>query len=76
MPGRLNTLSNIFIVIATILGYLASGWMATDLSPRQVLLLVMALTAILGVFGFWRPRSVFSRAYKNPHASRTSFMTT
>ncbi len=74
MPGRLSTLSNIFIVIAAILGYLASGWMATGLSPRQVFLLVMALTAILGVFGFWKPRSVFSRAYENPHASRTSFL--
>lgn len=73
MPGRLSTLFNIFIVIAANLGYLASGWMATDLSPRQVFLLVMALTAILGVFGFWKPRSVFSRAYENPNASRTSF---
>src|SRR6201997_5661481 len=74
MPGRLSTLSNIFIGIAAILGYLASGWMATDLSPRQVFLLVMVLTAILGVFGFWKPRSVFSRAYEDPHARGSSFL--
>ncbi len=73
MPGRLSTLSNVFINVAAILGYLASGWMATDLSPRQVFLLVMALTAILGVFGFWKPRSVFSGAYENPHARGSSF---
>lgn len=73
MPGRLSTLSNIFISVAAILGYLASGWMATDLSSRQVFLLVMALTATLGVFGFWKPRSVFSRAYEDPHAIGSSF---
>lgn len=74
MSGRLSTLSNVFINIAAVLGYLASGWMATDLSPRQVFLLVMLLTASLGVFGFWKPRSVFSRAYENPHARGSSFV--
>ncbi|HUN84839.1 MAG TPA: MFS transporter [Terracidiphilus sp.] len=74
MPGRLSTLSNVFISLAAILGYFVSGWMSTDLSPRQVFLLVMALTATLGVFGFWKPRSVFRRVYENPHASRTSFL--
>lgn len=73
MPGRLSTLSNISIIVAAILGYLGSGWMATGLSPRQVFLLVMGLTAILAVFGFWKPRSVFSRVYENPHAKGSSF---
>lgn len=72
MPGRLSTLSNIFIVVAAILGYLASGWMV-NLSPRQVFLLVMALTAVLGVFGFWTPRSIFKGAYENPHAKGSNF---
>src|ERR1700758_2321214 len=72
MPGRLSTLSNFFISVAAILGYLASGWMASDLSPRQVFLLVMGLTATLGVFGFWKPRSVFSRTYEDPHAIGSS----
>lgn len=74
MPGRLSTLSNIFIVAAAVLGYLASGWMTSSISPRQVFLLVMALTALLGVFGFWRPRSVFRQAYENPHAQGTNFV--
>ena len=73
MPGRLSTLSNIFIVAAAVVGYLASGWMASSLSPRRVFLLVMALTALLGVFGFWKPRSVFRQAYENPHAKGTNF---
>lgn len=74
MPGRLSTLSNVFQNVAAILGYLASGWMATDLSSRQVFLLVMALTAMLAVFGFWKPRSVFAGAYRNPHAQGSTFL--
>ena len=74
MPGRLSALSNFFMVGAGALGYVASGWMSTDLSPRQVFLLVLALTATLGVFGFWKPRSVFAHAYENPHAKGSSFL--
>src|SRR5579862_539235 len=73
MPGRLSTLSNVFISVAAVLGYVASGWMSTELSPRQVFLVVMALTAILGVFGFCKPRSIFRHAYENPHARGASF---
>lgn len=73
MPGRLSTLSNIFIYLAAVLGYFASGWMATTLTPRQVFLLVVALTAALGVFAFWKPRRIFARVYENPHARGSSF---
>lgn len=52
MPGRLSTLSNIAMCSAAVLGYFASGWMSTTLSPRQVFLFVMALTALLGTFAF------------------------
>jgi hypothetical protein len=44
-----------------------------NLATRGVLS-VMTLTASLGVFGFWKPRSVFSRAYENPHARGSSFL--
>ena len=74
MPGRLSTLSNVFINAAAVLGYLASGWMASSLSPHEVFLLVMALTALLGVFGFWKPRSVFRQAYDDPHAKGSNFV--
>lgn len=74
MPGRLSTLSNTFLYVAAISGYLASGWMATGLTPRGVFLLVLALTALLGVFGFWKPRSVFARAYSDPHAQGSNFL--
>lgn len=74
MPGRLSTLSNASNFIAAILGYMASAWMATDLSPRQVFLVVLALTAMLAVFGFWKPRSVFAHAYDNPQAQGSNFL--
>jgi MFS family permease len=74
MPGRLSTLANVFINVAAILGYFASGWMATELSPRQVFLLVLALTAPLMAFGFWKPRSIFGHAYQDPRAKGTSFL--
>jgi MFS family permease len=74
MPGRLSTLANVFINIAAILGYFASGWMATDLSPRQVFLFVLALTAPLMAFGFWKPRLVFGHAYEYPQAKGTSLL--
>jgi Major Facilitator Superfamily len=73
MPGRLSTLSNIFINIAVIVDYSASGWMATALSPHRVFLLVLSVTATLGVFGFWKPRSVFDHTYEDPRAKGTSF---
>ncbi len=74
MPGRLSTLSNVFMNLAAILGFFASGWMSADLSPRQVFLLALALTASLGIFAFWKPASVFTHAYDNPHARGSSFL--
>jgi hypothetical protein len=44
-----------------------------SLAPRQVFLLVLALTATLDAFGYWKPRSVFRRAYDNPRAQGASF---
>ena len=74
MPGRLSTLSNVFLMFAAMVGCFTSGWMATDLSPRQVFLLVLALAATLGTFGFWKPRSVFYHTYEDPHAQGSSFL--
>jgi MFS family permease len=68
MPGRLSTLLNVFLNVAIIIDYFASGWMAAHLSHRQVFLLVLALTAPLAVFGFWKPRSVFDHVYQDSRA--------
>jgi hypothetical protein len=73
MSGRMSALSNIFLFLPVGAAYFASGFMTEHLTPRQVFLMVVALTATLSVFGFWKPRSVFKHAYDNPHAKGTSF---
>ncbi len=47
--------------------------MTEYLTPRQIFLMVLVLTTTLSVFGFWRPRSVFSHTYDNPHAKGADF---
>lgn len=74
MTGRLSALSNIFLFLPVGAAYFASGFMSERLSPREIFLMTLALATTLGVFGFWKPRSVFSHAYDNPHARRTSFL--
>ncbi len=74
MSGRLSALSNTFLFLSIGVVYFTSGFMSEHLSPRQLFLMVMALTAPLSWFGFWRHRSVFSHAYDNPHAQGTSFL--
>lgn len=73
MSGRLSALSNTFLFLSIGAAYFASGFMSERLSPRQIFLLVIALTVPLSLFGFWRPRSVFSHAYDNPHAQGANF---
>jgi MFS family permease len=73
MTGRLSALSNFFLFLPAGAGYLASGFMSENMSPRQIFLLVLALSATLFVFGFWKPRSVFKDAYNNPRAMGTTF---
>ena len=74
MSGRMGALSNIFLFLPVGAAYFASGFMTEYLTPRQIFLLVLVLTATLSVFGFWKPRSVFSHAYDNPHAKGTTFL--
>jgi MFS family permease len=73
MAGRLSALSNVFLFLSVGAAYFASGFMSERLSPRQIFLTVLALTTTLSVFGFWKPSSVFSHAYDNPHAKGTNF---
>jgi hypothetical protein len=74
MSGRMSALSNIFLFLPVGAAYFASGFMTEYLTPRQIFLMVLVLTTTLSVFGFWKPRSVFSHAYDNPHAKGTHFL--
>lgn len=74
MTGRLSALYNFFLFIPVSAAYFFSGFMSENLSPRQTFLGVAALTSVLGVFGFWKPRSVFNHTYDNPHAKGAGFL--
>jgi hypothetical protein len=73
MTGRLSALSNFFLFIPVSAAYFLSGFLSENLSPRQIFLIVIALTTTTGVFGFWKPRSVFRHTYDDPHAQGAGF---
>src|SRR5579871_2241727 len=73
MTGRLSALSNFFLFLPAGAAYLASGFMSESMTPRQVFLVVLALSGTLTVFGYWKPGSVFHHAYDNPRAQGTTF---
>ena len=73
MTGRLSALSNFFLFLPAGAAYLASGFMSESLTPRQVFLVVLALSGTLTVFGYWKPGSVFHHAYDNSRAQGTTF---
>jgi MFS family permease len=74
MSGRLSALWMVFRYISFIVAFLASGFITEHLSPRQTFLLTAAVTLPLCLYGFLKPRAVFSHAYDNPHARGTSFL--
>ncbi len=73
MSGRLSTLSSMFYQIALIMAAFASGVISENLSARQTFLLMAAFAASIGLFGLWKPRSVFGHAYDQPLARGVDF---
>lgn len=74
MSGRLSALWMAFRYISFIAAYFASGFITEHLSPRQTFFLAAAVTLPLCLYGFLKPRAVFSHAYDNPHARGTTFL--
>jgi hypothetical protein len=74
MAGRLSALWRLFVYVALIVAYFASGFITAHLSPGQTFALAAALVLPLCVYGFWKSRAVFSHAYDNPHAQGTTFL--
>lgn len=74
MSGRLSTLYNILYSVPQIAAVFASGFISEHFSPGQTFCMAAALTVPIGLFGFWKPRSIFSHAYENPHAQGTDFL--
>ncbi len=73
MSGRLAALWRLFYYVSLIAAYFASGFITASLSPHQTFFLAAAVTLPLWLFGFWKPRAVFSHAYDNPHARGIDF---
>jgi MFS family permease len=68
MSGRLSALWNIVASVPYIAGALASGWIAEHLPPHQTFILMSVLSLGMFLFGFWKPKAVFDRAYDKPQA--------
>ena len=69
MSGRLSALWTTFNYVPGVAGAFASGYIAVHVSPGRTFMLVAALTLLIGAFGWWKPRAVFSHAYDQPQAS-------
>ncbi len=74
MSGRLSALWMTFKYISYILAYFASGFITAHLSPGETFVLAAAVTFPFCLYGFLKPRAVFSHAYENPQARGTTFV--
>jgi MFS family permease len=74
MSGRLSALWNIISSVPYIVGALASGWIAEHLPPRQTFILMAALSLLMFLFAFWKPKAVFGHAYDRPQAKGSDLM--
>ena len=72
MSGRLSVLWNIVSSVPFVAAALASGYISDYLNPKSTFLLAAGFAACMGLLGFWKPRSVFSRAYDKPQARGTN----
>jgi MFS family permease len=68
MSGRLAVLWQLVATIPIVSGAWAGGVVAKELQPQQTFLMLGALTALIGLIGLWKPRSVFEHAYDRPEA--------
>jgi predicted MFS family arabinose efflux permease len=74
MSGRLSALWNVFTYVPFFVGSFASGYATEHLRPRETFLMVAALTMLILLFAFWKPRAVFSDAYNQPVAKGSNLL--
>jgi hypothetical protein len=73
MSGRLSALWQIISALPYVLGAVASGWVADNLSPKTTFIMAAGLCLVMLIFAFWTPRAVFAGAYDKPVAKGSSF---
>ncbi|MGO9432878.1 MAG: MFS transporter [Terracidiphilus sp.] len=74
MSGRLSALWNVFTYVPFFVGSFVSGYATEHLRPRETFLMVAALTMLILLFAFWKPRAVFSDAYNQPVAKGSNLL--
>lgn len=62
ISGRLSAAWSFFSSLPTILAIFASGWISEYLSPAETFSLAAVLCASIGLFGLWRPLSIFQQS--------------
>jgi Na+/melibiose symporter-like transporter len=73
MSGRLSALWNFVQSLPQAAGALASGWLTEHVSPAAIFGVLAVLWLGISLFGFWKPRAVFSHAYDRPEARGAGF---
>jgi hypothetical protein len=73
MSGRLSALWNALSSAPYVFGAFAAGYLS-GLTPAHTFCLVAMLSAAIALFGFWKPRAVFGRAYELPLAQGTNLL--
>jgi hypothetical protein len=68
MSGRLSALWNILASLPYIAGGAASGWVADNLKPTTIFIIVAAMCVAVALFGLLKPKAVFQGAYSAPQA--------
>lgn len=68
MSGRLSALLNVVGSVPVVAGAFASGYISDHLAAKEAFLLVAMAALSIGVFGLWKPVSVFGHIYEKPHA--------
>lgn len=68
MSGRLSTLWNVGSYLPLALAIFAGGYISERMTPRETFLIAAALTALVTLFGLWKPAAVFSHTYDQPEA--------
>lgn len=68
MSGRMAALFSGCYFVPLILGALFAGAAADLLTAKAQFLILAAFALLVGVFGFWAPRSVFAHTYDQPEA--------
>ncbi len=74
MSGRLSALWQIIAMVGTFVAGVGGGFVAAHLTYAQIFWVMAAITAPIGLIGFWKPKAVFATVYDKPQARGLDFV--